>query len=142
VTVAGRTYFEDLVRGALVESPALTITEAHIIQFRELTGYWTDGHDAGPAVPDLLPLCISSGLGWRIPQPLLAVLAFLGFEWQFLRPLAVGDTIRSRSATLSKRAMREGGIVVESRDIVNQREEIVQAGRLTLLVAKRPVAGS
>jgi acyl dehydratase len=134
VTPAGRTYFEDLVPGALVESPGLTITEAHVVQFRGLTGHWS----CEASVPDLLPLCLSSGLGWRISQPLLAVLAFLGFEWQFLRPLTVGDTIRSRSATLSKRPMREGGIVVESRDIVNQREEVVQAGRLTLLVARRP----
>lgn len=137
MTVADLTYFEDLVQGALVESPGLTITEAHVIQFQRLTGDWSSR--GGAAVPDLLPLCISSGLGWRIAQPLLAVLAFLGFDWQFLRPLSVGDTIRSRSATLSKRAMREGGIVVESRGIVNQRDEIVQAGRLTLLVAKRPV---
>jgi acyl dehydratase len=140
VTPGRRTYFEDLVQGAMVESPGLTITEAHAVQFQRLTGHWSVAMDTG--VPDLLPLCLSSGLGWRIPQPLLAVLAFLGFEWQFLRPLSVGDTIRSRSVTVSKRAMREAGIVVEWRDIVNQRGEVVQTGRLTLLVARRPAAAA
>ncbi|MEK7446319.1 MAG: dehydratase, partial [candidate division NC10 bacterium] len=85
-----------------------------------------------------LPLCLSSGLGWRVPQPPLVVLAFLGFEWRFLRPARVGDTIHSRSRTVTKRPMREGGIIVEERDILNQRGEIVQSGKLTLLVARRP----
>jgi acyl dehydratase len=66
------------------------------------------------------------------------VLAFMGFEWRFLQPARIGDTIRSRSRTHSKRPMREGGIIVEERDILNQRGEIVQSGRLTLLVARRP----
>ena len=72
------------------------------------------GSSAGPpapsrdAVPDLLPLCLSSGLGWRVPQPPLAVLAFMGFEWKFHLPLRVGDTIRSRSRSAAKRS-HEGG---------------------------------
>jgi acyl dehydratase len=81
---------------------------------------------------------MSSGLGWRVPQPPLAVLAFMGFEWKFSLPLRIGDTIRSRSRTAAKRSMKDGGVVVEEREILNQRGEVVQSGRLTLLVAKRP----
>jgi acyl dehydratase len=90
-------------------------------------------------IPDLLPLCLSIGLGWRIPQPPLAVLALMGLEWRLMRSLHVGDTIRSRSVTRTKRSMREGGVVVEERDIVDQRGEVAQQGRFTFLVAKRPV---
>jgi len=36
--------------------------------------------------------------------------------------------------------MKEGGVVVEERTILNQHDEVVQSGRLTLLVAKRPAA--
>jgi acyl dehydratase len=68
------------------------------------------------------------------------VLAFMGFEWRFLQPTRVGDTIRSVSKTVAKRSMKEGGVVVEERSIMNQRGEVVQRGRLTLLVAKRPAA--
>ena len=133
------SYFEDIVPGQTYETPAITLTQAHVTQFLELTGDWPDHvADKMPAVPDLLPLCISSGLGFRVPGPPLAVLAFMGFEWRFLEPLHVGDTIRSRSTTLTKRAMREGGVIVETRDIFNQRGEVAQSGRLTLLVAKRP----
>jgi acyl dehydratase len=70
----------------------------------------------------------------------LAVLAFMGFEWRFLVPLRVGDTIHSVSRTLTKRSLRESGVVIEERRVINQRDETVQAGKLTLLVARRPGA--
>ena len=130
-----RCYFEDVVVGAPLETPGLTLTEAHVALYEGLTG-GQPGERPG-RVPDLLPLCVSSGLGWRVPQPPLAVLAFMGFEWSFHLPLRVGDTIRSRSRTAAKRSMKEGGVIFEERDILNQRGEVVQSGRLTLLVAKR-----
>jgi acyl dehydratase len=139
VTAADLCYFEDLVVGETYQTPAITVTQAHVTQFGGLTGDWPDqGRGDGATAPGLLPLCISSGLGFRVPGPPLAVLAFMGFEWRFLEPVRIGDTILSRSITLTKRAMREGGVVVESRDIYNQRGAVTQSGRLTLLVAKRP----
>ncbi len=128
-------YFEDVVVDDLLETPAMTVTEAHVGLFRGVAGHAPD--DVG-AVPDLLLLCLSTGLGWRIPQPPLAVIAFLSIDWEMLRPLAIGDTIHSRSRTVIKRAMRDGGVVVEERDIVDQRGEVVQRGRFTFLVARRP----
>ncbi len=141
-------YFEDVVVGEPVETPALTLTEAHMVRYAGLAGDWeprsTDevasrrSERGGRVIPDLLPLCISSGLGWRVPKSPLAVLAFMGFEWKFSLSLRIGDTIRSRSRTVAKRSMKDGGVVVEEREILNQRGEVVQSGRLTLLVAKRP----
>ena len=141
-------YFEDVVVGEPLETPARTLTEADVVWYVGLTGEWdpltTDAEVARRSevgtrvIPDLLPLCISSGLGWRVPQPPLAVLAFMGFEWTFSLPLRIGDTIRSRSRTVAKRAMKDGGVVVEEREILNQRGQVVQSGRLTVLVAKRP----
>jgi len=131
-------YFEDVEKGVPLETPGLTLTRAHVSLFTGVTGDPVL-RDPG-AVPDLLPLCLSSGLGWRVPRPPLAVLAFMGFEWRFLAPVRVGDTIHSVSRTLTKRSMREGGVVIEERRIVNQRGETVQSGKLTLLVARRPAA--
>jgi len=112
------------------------LTETHVALFAGLT-------DARPAdshtIPDLLPLCLSGGLGWRFPQPPLVVLAFMGFEWKFLAPARVGDTIRCVSRSLAKRLMKDAGVVVEERNILNQRNVLVQQGKITLLVAKRPV---
>jgi len=135
--VAAAFYFEDFVVGASAESPGRTLTAADVVQYRGLTGDW-EAADGGPLLPDLLPLCVSSGLTWRFPTPPLAILAFRGFEWEFLHPLRVGDTIRCRATITAKRATPEGGVVVERREILNQRNEVVQSGRVTYLVAKRP----
>ncbi|MEK7879596.1 MAG: dehydratase, partial [candidate division NC10 bacterium] len=92
---------------------------------------------------DLLALCVSSGLTWRVPTPPLEILAFRGFEWKFFHPIRVGDTIRCRATTVAKRAapdsgVPEGGLMVERREILNQRNEVVQSGRITYLVSRRP----
>jgi acyl dehydratase len=130
-------YFEDVEVGKVLETPGMTVTEAHVAIYRGLVGDRVDGPEG---VQDLLPLCLSSGLGWRVPQPPLVVLAFMGFEWKFVKPTRVGDTIRSASRTLAKRVIREGGVVVEERKILNQRDETLQSGKLTLLVARRPAS--
>ena len=135
--VERRLYFEDVQMNVPLETPGVTLTETHTALFGSLT--LSRPADPG-AIPDLIPLCMSSGLGWRVPQPPLVVLAFMGFEWRFLKPTRVGDTIRSVSKTVAKRSMREGGVVIEERSILNQHGEVVQTGRLTLLVAKRPAA--
>lgn len=135
--VERRVYFEDVQMNVPLETPGVTLTETHSALFGSLT--LSRPVDPG-VIPELIPLCMSSGLGWRVPQPPLVVLAFMGFEWRFLKPTRVGDTIRSVSKTVAKRSMKEGGVVIEERSILNQRGEIVQSGRLTLLVAKRPSA--
>ena len=132
---AHRFYFEDVDPHAVLETPALTVTEAHVSLF---TGLVQEPVAAAGVAPDLLPLCLTTGLGWRMPQPPLAVLAFLGVEWDMQHPIRVGDTIHSRSRTAVKRSLREGGYVVEEREVINQRGEVVQRGRFSFLVAKRP----
>ncbi len=128
-------YFEDVAVQAVLETPAMTITEAHVTLY---SGVTRDEPVEPGGVPEILPLCLTTGLGWRVPQPPLAVLAFMGFEWNVLLPVRVGDTIFSRSRTVTKRSMREGGVVIEEREVINQRGEIVHKGRFTFLVAKRP----
>jgi hypothetical protein len=130
-----RFYFEDVVLHGVLETPALTLTETHVGLY---TGLSQDLPVETGLVPELLALCLTTGLGWRVPQPPLAVLAFMGFEWEVLQPVRVGDTIHSRSRTALKRSMREGGVVVEEREVINQRGEVVNQGRFTFLVAKRP----
>ena len=134
---APRFYFEDVVLHGVLETPAMTVTEAHVALYGGTTG---DGAREHGLVPDLLPLCLTTGLGWRVPQPPLAVLAFMGFEWNARAPVRVGDTIHSRSHTAMKRSMREGGVVIEERQVINQRGEVVHEGKFTFLVAKRPRA--
>jgi acyl dehydratase len=141
VTVAApsRFFFEDVVLHGVMETPAITVTRAHVALYAGVTG---DGAADAPVAPELLLVCLTTGLGWRMPQPPLAVLAFMGLEWHVDTPLRVGDTIHSRSRTAVKRAMREGGVIVEEREVINQRGETVQHGKFTFLVARRPAAAT
>jgi 3-hydroxybutyryl-CoA dehydratase len=130
-------YFEDVVLHGVLDTPGMTITEAHVSLYAGLS---QDTPMQPGLVPELLPLCLTPGLGWRVNQPPLAVLAFMGFEWEVLHPVRVGDTIHSRSRTAVKRSMRDGGVIIEERQVINQHGEVVQKGRFTFLVAKRPAA--
>jgi acyl dehydratase len=134
-----RFYFEDVVLHDVQNTPAMTVTQAHVSLFRGLVGQAPE--DVG-AVPDLLMICLTTGLGWRIAQPPLAVIAFLSLEWHVTRPLAVGDTVFSRAKTVIKRSMKDGGIVVEERDLIDQHGEVVHRGRFTFLVERRPTERS
>jgi len=74
-------------------SPAITVTETHVAMYLGLTRELP----VGPvAVPDVLPVSVDR-LGWRIQDPPMAVLAFVGLDWQIVRPLRVGDTMHARS---------------------------------------------
>jgi acyl dehydratase len=132
-----RYYFEDVAVGDEHETPGMTVTEAHVALYANLT---RDDAPAAGIAPDLLGLCLSTGLGWRIDRPPLVVLAFMGIDWKILRPLHVGATIRSVARTVMKRAMRDGGVVIEEHAIVDHRDEVLQHGKFTFLVAKRPAA--
>jgi hypothetical protein len=135
VTTSGRTYFEDVELDEIQRTPAMTVTAMHVTLYQGLT---SDGAVVPGTVPELLPICLSTGLGWRMPRPPLVVLAFMGIEWSILRPLAIGDTIHSRSRTTTKRTLREAGVIVDEHEIVDQHGDVVQRGKFTFLVAKRP----
>lgn len=132
-----KTYFEDIEVGETVTTPAMTLTQAHVNLYRGVAGDTLAVEDPG-IVPELLPLCLSTGLGWRLSRPPLAVLAFMGFDWKIVAAVRVGDTVHSRSTAALKRTMREGGVVIEDHEVVNQGGEVVQRGKVTFLVAKRP----
>ena len=131
------TFFEDVVVDNVQVTPAITVTETHVAMYLGMT---REAPLGSGAVPDVLPLCMVIGLGWRVKDPPLVVLAFVGLDWQIMRELRVGDTVHSRSRILSKRPMRDGGLVVDERTIIDQHGEVVQQGRFTFLVAKRHVA--
>src|SRR2546429_6362709 len=128
------SYFEDVRLEHVEETPGLTITSAHVAIYLGLTRELAAD---GGAVPDVLPLCFTTGLGWRVPKPPLVVLAFMGLDWQVLRSLRLGDTIMSPARGVTKRPVRDAGVVVEEREGVGQRGEGVQRGRFPYPASKR-----
>jgi acyl dehydratase len=130
---AAFTYFEDVVVDSIQMTPAITVTEAHVAMYEGLT---RDLPSAG-GVPDVLPLCMAIGLGWRVKDPPMVVQAFVGLDWKVMKELRIGDTMSSRSRIVSKRPLRDGGLVIDERTILDQHGEVVQQGKFTFLVAKR-----
>jgi acyl dehydratase len=137
-------YFEDLEIGDGFETPGRTITEADLVGFAAISGdqdpldFTASEPGLPPAVPELLVMAVTSGLGFRAPTETPQVLAFMVFDLRALLPVRVGDTIHCRIRVAGKRPMKEGGVVVEQRQMVNQRGDVVQEAEYKLLVARRP----
>jgi len=85
----------------------------------------------------LLGLSICSGLPSKEPPWL--ILAFMGLEWKFTKPIFIGDQIHCESEVARVREISKGdrGIVMLSRKLKNQNDEVVQEGTFTLLLQKR-----
>jgi acyl dehydratase len=137
-------YFEDLEVGDAIETPGRTITEADLVGFAAISGDHegldlTVGEPGLPAVvPALLVLAATSGLGFRVPVETPQVLAFMVFDLRSHLPVRVGDTIHCRIRVAGKRPMKDAGVVIEQRQMVNQRGDVVQESEYKLLVARRP----
>ena len=132
--------------GRTLVTPGRTIGEGDINLFAGLVGDFTPLH-----VDDSFarttpyggrvahgPLAMSTAIGMLTQTGLLGerVVGLLNLNWDFKRPVKIGDTIRSRVSVVSARASsrQDRGVVVFEFDVVNQHEAIVQHGRMTVLV--------
>lgn len=137
-------YFEDLQVGDGFESPARTITEGDVVGYGAISGdqekldFTAGDSTLPPVVPELLIMIMSSGLGFRAPAETPQVLAFMVFDLHIHQPVYIGDTIRCRVRVAGKRPMKEAGVIVERRELLNQHDEVVQEAEYKLLVARRP----
>ena len=143
-------YFEDLEVGHRWESARHTVTEADIVLFAGLSGDFnplhTDEEFAKTTIfgkriaHGLLGLSISTGLA--ASEPPWLVMAFMGLDWRFTKPIFIGDTIHYVSEITRKREGNkpDRGIVMLDRKLLNQRDETVQEGTFTLLVKQRASA--
>jgi acyl dehydratase len=137
-------YFEDLKVGDGFDTPGRTITEADVVSYAALSGdhepldFMAEAAGLPPVVPDLMVMAITSGLGFRAPAETPQILAFMVFDLHMHLPVRVGDTIRCRIRVAGMRPMKDGGVVVERRQMVNQRGDVVQEAEYKLLVARRP----
>jgi len=144
-------YFEDLVIGETVISPGRTITEADVVAFSGLSGDFSPLHTDEEAMKNSiyktriahgqLALAIQGGLGQRALQQPVHTIALLGIkEWNFRKPIFFLDTIRVRITIDEKKetSRPDRGIVYWRREILNQRDEVVQEGFTVTMVKRRP----
>jgi acyl dehydratase len=144
---AGMRRYEDLAVGEVIESAAVTITEAHVVAFAGLTGDFHPLHmdevhaRATPFKARIAhgPLVFSIGTGLFSRADPLDSIAFLGMEWRLLKPVFFGDTIHVRSTLVDTRVTSSGdrAIVEHMREVRNQREEVVQSGTTKIMMLVR-----
>jgi acyl dehydratase len=152
MTAPTRRWFEEIEVGEEYESPGRTITETDIVIFAGLSGDYNVLHTDAEFMKSsifgeriahgLLGLAIQAGLFTRATQA-YATLGFMELSWKFRGPIKIGDTIRLRAKVTAKKETAEAdrGLVTLERQVLNQRDEVVQAGETDVMVERRPAAG-
>jgi 3-hydroxybutyryl-CoA dehydratase len=145
----GPLHFEDIEVGEKYISARRTITVTDIVNFAGVSGDFAElhlvdkpgGDDAlfpGRIAHGLLGLIVQNTLGGQALRT--AGLAFLGIDWRFVRPLYPNDTVYVRIWASDKRLSQSrpgSGIVTFARELLNQRDEVVQEGTTSLLIRCR-----
>lgn len=143
-------YFEDFLVGEGFTTKARTITETDVVNFAGLSGDFNPLHmdetfarttPYGRRIAHgLAVLSICSGLSQSLGIFDGTVLAFLGLEWTFVKPVFIGDTIRLRQTVGSARetSKLDRGILVLDSEVLNQDGVVVQRGKRTLMLLRRP----
>src|SRR6266487_4504668 len=140
-------YFEDYELGAVRQTLGRTITETDIVLHAGQTGDFYPHHmDA--------EWCKTQSFGQRIAHGTLIFSVAVGMtageinplafsygydRLRFIKPVFIGDTIRSRVTIKEKRDHKkpDQGIVVEALEVINQRGETVLACEHLLMVKRR-----
>jgi acyl dehydratase len=140
-------YFEDFVPGQKFVTKARTITEADIVNFAGLSWDHNQLHtDAEYAASTrygkriahgLLGVIAHAGLSYELTED--SILALLELTWQFKAAIYIGDTIHVEQIVKSMRETSAGdqGILTFEKEVINQKNEVVQTGTTTILLAKR-----
>ncbi|HLA88473.1 MAG TPA: MaoC/PaaZ C-terminal domain-containing protein [Anaerolineales bacterium] len=144
-------YFEEFSVGQSVKTAGRTIGEDAIFSFAGLSGDYNQIHtDAvfasktqfGQRVAHgLLGMSIAVGLIMQTGLLEGTVLAFREInEWKFVKPFFIGDTIHALlSISEIKGLPRIGaGALIASVEVLNQKDEVCQRGKLNLLVLSKP----
>jgi len=144
-------FYEDFEVGQEIETRGMTVTEAHVVAFAGLSGDFNPIHTdetAAAATPfgtriahGQLGMILAAGLINQTGVHAGTTLALLGYrEWNFLKPILFGDTIRVRVTIENKRETKkpDRGILMRKIEILNQRDEVIQQGFADLMVKRKP----
>ena len=140
-------YFEDFSIGQKFITKARTITETDIVNFAGLS--WdhnqlhTDAEFARSTLfgrriaHGLLGVVVHAGLSYELTEK--SILALLEMTWQFKAPIYIGDTIHVEQwvKDLQPGSTGDRGVLTFEKEVFNQKNEIVQTGTTTILLASR-----
>jgi acyl dehydratase len=149
----GPLYFEDFSVGQSFTTPGKTITEADVANFAAWTGdnnqVHTDVEFAKQTrygqriVHGMLGASLGLGLISRIGAFEGSSVALLGIDgWRFTNPVFIGDTLTCTVTIVGTRLTSKGttGVVQRELALSNQRDEVVQQGRMDIMMLTRAAA--
>ena len=145
--------WEDFPVGKTVTTPALTVTESHLVQFSGLTGDYYPVHTNAEWAANSpfkqriahgpLTFSLAVGLMYQSQAYGDAILAFLGADQvRATAPVFIGDTVHVVAVVTGSRASKDPsrGIVSLKYSVRNQRDEDVMSFDFTLLFRSRESA--
>jgi len=148
-------YAEDMIAlGPRGESLGRTVTEADVVGYANFTGelnphylnapFAAEGRFGARVAPPMWTFCL--GFGDYLRELLAMSMASTGFaghlgdSWRSFAPVHVGDTLRTRHAPVACTASKsrpQMAVVHFGLQLINQRDEIVQDGRVAMMIPVR-----
>lgn len=140
-------FLDDFRVGQSFVTMARTITEADIVNFAGIswdhnqlhmdTVYAASTQYGKRIAHGLLGVVAHTGLSYQLTEE--SILALLELTWQFKAPIYVGDTIHveQRVKDIQESSSGDRGILTFEKKVINQKNEVVQTGTTTILLAKR-----
>lgn len=150
--MASEKYWDDAKVGDEAVSPTVAVTAAMIDMYAEVSGdhtplhvdeeYARKSHFGQRVAHGLLGLAVADGLKCQSEYRFLPGMS-LGWTWDFLLPIKIGDTlhVKFRIASMRPSKSKPGwGIVVIPTELINQDGQVVQRGEHKLMIPRRPDA--
>ena len=144
-------YWDDAQVGDEGVSPPYTITGERIDAYAELTGDFTPvhvdedyarkSHFGCRVAHGLMGQSVADGLKTQSEYRFLPGMS-LGWTWDFLLPIKIGDVLRVKFKVGSMRESKSKpgwGIVVLPSELLNQLDQVVQKGEHRLMIPRRPI---
>ncbi len=143
-------FVEEFEVGSTVTSRGRTIGEGDITLFAGLVGdfnplhvdeeFCRDTPYGGRIAHGPLTMSVAIGLMSQLNMIDGTALGLLEVSWTFSGPVRIGDTVRARVTPILARPTRDAtrGIVKLGFDVLNQRDDVVQSGSITLMMKTRP----
>ena len=143
-------HVEDFEIGSTIMSRGKTIGEGDITLFAGLSGDYNPLHvdeefcrNETPFGGRIAhgPLTMSVAIGLMSQLNLIdgTAIGLLEVGWTFSVPVKIGDTVRARITPMSARPTRDPsrGVVKLGFEVLNQRNDVVQSGFITLMMRTR-----
>lgn len=143
-----KRFFDQIEVGETHETPGITLTNWHVMNFAAVSMDYFELHTNDEyarktvfgrrVAHGLLGLAIADGLKHRSSFQVEAI-ASLHWDWDFVGPIHVGDTIRARLRVTAMRASRskpDRGVVTVDYEVLNQLDEVVQRGQNRMMVKR------